>query len=161
MSKSSTQQLPLARKEGLLVETLPDEVLVYDLERKKAHCLNQTAALIWQHCDGRRTVSEIALALGNHLNAPIDEEVVWYGLNHLSKTRLLEEEVARPGELRNATRRDLIRKIGLAVSIPLVISVLAPQASASNSGCIQRFCNSGADCITGCPTCNLQTLQCQ
>lgn len=143
MVKSSAQQLPIARKEGLLVETLPDEVLVYDLDRKKAHCLNQTAALIWQHCDGRRSVSEIARAVSGHLNAPIDEEVVWYGLNHLSKTRLLEEEVARPGELPNATRRDLIRKVGLAISVPLVISVLAPQASAVNS-CF------GVACVVSC-----------
>lgn len=160
MLKSSAQQLPLARKEGLLVETLPNEVLVYDLEQKKAHCLNQTAALIWQHCDGRRSVSDIALALSSHMNAPVDEDVVWYGLNHLSKTRLLEEEIARPGELPNVSRRDLIRKIGLAVSVPLVISVLAPKASALNSGCSNRFCDSGMDCITGCPNCNTTTHTC-
>lgn len=159
MSRSS-RQLPVARKEGLLVETLPDEVLVYDLERKKAHCLNQTAALIWQRCDGRTSVSEIARALSDQLNAPIDEEVVWYGLKHLNKTRLLEEEVARPGDLPSATRRDLIRKIGLAVSVPLVISVLAPQASALNSGCLDRFCSSSMDCISGCPNCNLQMNKC-
>ncbi len=158
MVKSSAQQLPIARKEGLLVETLPDEVLVYDLDRKKAHCLNQTAALIWQHCDGRTSVSEIALALSDHLNAPIDEEVVWYGLNHLSKTRLLEEEVARPGELPSVSRRDLIRKIGLAVSVPLVISVLAPQASAANS-CFGRLCAGNPSvCGAGC-TCNGTTCQ--
>src|SRR5436190_9238790 len=95
MSKSSAQQLPKARSKGLLVETLPDEVLVYDLDRKKAHCLNQTAALIWQHCDGKRNVSEIARALSTQLNTSIDEEVVWYGLKHLGKTQLLEEEIGR------------------------------------------------------------------
>src|SRR5438046_889385 len=98
MSKSLALRPPMARKQGLLVETLPDEVLVYDLDRKKAHCLNQTAALIWQHCDGKRNVSEIALALSTELNTSIDEEVVWYGLKHLGKTQLLEEEVAGPDE---------------------------------------------------------------
>lgn len=148
--KSSARQFPMARKEGLLVEELPDEVLVYDLDRKKAHCLNQTAALIWRHCDGHRSVSEIARAVSDQLNAPIDEEVVWYGLKHLNKTRLLEEDVALPGELPNATRRDLIRKIGLAVSVPLVISVLAPPASAGIS-CTLRTCAGG--CGIGC-SCN-------
>lgn len=160
MNKSSAQQLPKARKEGLLVETLPDEVLVYDLERKKAHCLNQTAALIWEHCDGKRNASEIAHALSYHLNAPIDEEVVWYGLKHLSKTQLLETGIVRPSDLANTTRRDLIRKIGLAASIPLVMSVLAPQASAVNSGCSDRFCADNGDCIPGCPTCNPLTMKC-
>ena len=149
MSKPSAP-FPLARKEGLLVETLPDEVLVYDLDRKKAHCLNQTAALIWQHCDGHRSVSEIARALSDQMNTPIDEEVVWYGLNHLSKTRLLEEEIARPVGLPNATRRDLIRKIGLAVSIPLVISVLAPSASAGLS-CTNKTCAGGCPPNCTCP----------
>lgn len=157
MSKPSTRQLPVARKEGLLVETLPDEVLVYDLDRKKAHCLNQTAALIWQHCDGRTSVSEIARVLSDHTNSPIDEEVVWYGLNHLSKTRLLEEEFVRPGEKPNVSRRDLIRKIGLAVSVPLVISVLAPAASANDS-CVGRLCSGnpgvcGANCSCNGTTC--------
>lgn len=142
MSKSSARQFPMARKDGLLVEELPDEILVYDLDRKKAHCLNQTAALIWQHCDGQRSVGEIALALSHHLNAPIDDEVVWYGLKHLNKTRLLEEDIVQPSELPNATRRDLIRKIGLAVSVPLVISVLAPAASANNS-CVGVACPGG------------------
>ena len=158
MTERHEQQLPLARRERLLIEKLPDEVLVYDLDRKKAHCLNQTASLIWQHCDGRTSVSEIAHALSDHLNAPVDEEVVWYGLNHLGKTRLLEEEVARPGELPNVSRRDLIRKIGLAVSVPLVISVLAPSASAALS-CVGQVCagNPGI-CAPNC-TCNGTTCQ--
>jgi len=139
----------MARKEGLLVEELPDEVLVYDLDRKKAHCLNKTAALIWQHCDGKRSVSEIALAVSHILNGPIDEEVVWYGLKHLSKNRLLQKDVALPGKLPNVTRRDLIRKIGLAVSVPLVISVLAPPASAAAS-CVGRPCVQGCGSFCNC-----------
>ena len=156
MSRSS-RQLPVALKEGLLVETLPDEVLVYDLERKKAHCLNQTAALIWQHCDGRTSVSEIARALSNHLNASIDEEVVWYGLKHLDKSRLLEEEMW-PGNLRHVSRRNLVRKIGVAISIPLVMSVLAPKASAVLS-CTLANCPEGFGCTAPCK-CNPDTSTC-
>ena len=50
---------PFARKrEGhLVIDELPDEVLVYDLDRHKAHCLNQTAALVWQHCDGKMAIA--------------------------------------------------------------------------------------------------------
>ena len=39
--------LPKARQEQLTVRELPDETVVYDLARHKAHCLNPTAALIW------------------------------------------------------------------------------------------------------------------
>jgi Coenzyme PQQ synthesis protein D (PqqD) len=150
-----SEGFPIARKEGLLVEKLSDEVLVYDLDRKKAHCLNQTAALIWNHCDGKTSVEEIARILCAHLRAPIDKEVVWYGLDYLGKTRLLEEPVARPGGMLNVSRRDLIRKIGLAVSVPLVISVLAPKASAAHS-CMGASCTPILnDCSSPCH-CNPQ-----
>lgn len=152
MTKS--EHLPLARKEGLLIERLFDEVLVYDLARKKAHCLNQAAALIWDHCDGKTGVAEMAGILRESLNAPADEELVWFGLREIGRKHLLEEQVMPPGIKFKVSRRELIRKIGLAISVPLVVSVLAPKASAVNSGCANRFCNTDGDCITGCPTCN-------
>ena len=150
----SPDNLPVARKEGLLIERLSDEVLVYDLARKKAHCLNQAAALIWDLCDGKTGVAEMTRILRVSLNAPVNEELVWFGLREIGKKHLLEKEVTPPGIKFNVSRRELIRKIGLAISVPLVVSVLAPKASAVNSGCANRFCNTNSDCITGCPTCN-------
>ncbi len=46
------QARPLARKADLVTKEVADEVLVYDLKSHKAHCLNQTAALVWKYCDG-------------------------------------------------------------------------------------------------------------
>lgn len=43
---------PMARQSGLVVQEMPDEVLVYDMDTNKAHCLNQSAAFIWKSCDG-------------------------------------------------------------------------------------------------------------
>src|SRR5712692_3629145 len=129
MTKS--EHLPLARKEGLLIERLSDEVLVYDLARKKAHCLNQAAALIWDHCDGKTGVAEMAGILRESLNAPADEELVWFGLREIGRNHLLEKQVMPPGIKFKVSRRELIRRIGLAISVPLVVSVLAPKASAA------------------------------
>ena len=55
----STAALPRARKDGLVIKELSNETLVYDLERDEAHCLNQTAGLVWKQCDGRTTVTKI------------------------------------------------------------------------------------------------------
>jgi hypothetical protein len=55
-----TAYLPRARTDGLVVKELTDEVLVYDLKRDKAHCLNLAAAAVWKLCDGRSTAAEIA-----------------------------------------------------------------------------------------------------
>ena len=63
MKKEREQSLPEARKEGLVVQHLSDEVLVYDQQRHKAHCLNETAALVWMRCDGKTTVVSMAQEL--------------------------------------------------------------------------------------------------
>ena len=63
MKQADDQIVPRARKAGLIVKNLNDEVLVYDLERNKAHSLNSSAAFIWKKCNGRRTVGDVAQAL--------------------------------------------------------------------------------------------------
>ena len=61
MMKNNTEQIiPQARQEGLIVQELSEEVLVYDQQRHQAHCLNQTAAVVWRQCDGRRGAQEVA-----------------------------------------------------------------------------------------------------
>src|SRR5438132_827225 len=128
------QATPQARKEGLLVQDLPEEVLVYDLDRHKAHCLNKTAALIWKHCNGRTSVSEIARRLEKSLGSSIDEDVVWCALSQLEKDHLLEEKVAWPLGMERISRRTLMRRIGIAaVLLPAITTIVAPTAMAANS----------------------------
>ena len=62
--------MPRARQDDFVVEKLPDETLVYDLNRYKAHCLNPTSALVWRRCDGRTTVAEVAALLERELRYP-------------------------------------------------------------------------------------------
>src|SRR5262249_57163726 len=54
---------PEKRREGLVVKELPEEILVYDLERHKAHCLNPAAAVVFKHSNGERSVAELARLL--------------------------------------------------------------------------------------------------
>jgi hypothetical protein len=151
MTNGREQQLPVARRERLLIEELPDEVLVYDLDRKKAHCLNQTASLIWNHCDGKTSVKELGAMLQQHAEGIVEEDVVWFGLDQLRKARLIEGPLVMPTSKERVSRRELVKKIGLAVSIPAIVSVLAPKASAALScahiGCVP--CNSPCACIGG------------
>ena len=151
MTERHEQQLPLARRERLLIEELSDEVLVYDLDRKKAHCLNQTAALIWNHCDGKTSLEAMAVILQDRSEVKVDHDVVWYGLDQLRRARLIEESVAIPNGTGKVSRRELIRRLGLAVSIPTVVSILAPKASAALS-CVIPCVNPG-QCVSPCTTC--------
>lgn len=146
-----TQPLPRARTERLVVCELADEVLVYDLERDRAHCLNQTAALVWKRCDGQTSVPEIARALEQSLGAPVEEPLVWLALNQLGRRRLLREKIAQPIEMARLSRRKLIGMIGLTtVALPLITSIVAPTAVQAAS-CLPSMasCTASAQCCSG------------
>jgi hypothetical protein len=136
----------------LVIQELPGELLVYDMNRHKAHCLNQTAAFIWKRCDGKTPVPEIAARLGKEFNARGDEELIWLALDQLEKSHLLRGRVARPSGGKGVSRREVLRKAGLAaaVGVPLVTSILAPTAHAQAS-CRPRdaACTANTQCCSG------------
>lgn len=127
---------PKARcDEEILRRELADELLIYDLKRHRAYCLNSSVARIWNYCDGRRSVGEIAQLLERDLNAQVDERVVWLGLDQLNKSHLLEGSVTRPSTLAHLNRRELVRSLGLvtAVLLPTIASIMAPRAAQAAS----------------------------
>jgi len=147
---------PEARREQLVVEHLQDEVLVYDLDRDQASCLNTTAALVWKYADGKTSVSEIADKMSRDLGMLVDVRVVWYALEQLNKKRLLQDRVAIPVEYSRMSRRDFLMKagiVGAAVAIPVVIALAAP-TPASAVTCVPSTCPLGTECQSPC-TCNL------
>lgn len=143
---------PLARAEGLVVRELPEEVLVYDLDTHRAMCLNRTAALVWKSCDGRNDVAAIARALRAEFGTNAAEEVVWLALERLSRDHLLAERVRRPASLAGLSRRDVIKKVGLAaaVALPVVTAIVAP-TTAEAASCLPTgsACTSSAECCSG------------
>lgn len=157
MTDRRSEHRPLARKEGLLIERLPDEVLVYDLDRKKAHCLNGSAALIWNNCDGKTSVEAIRLILEQDAQGKVNGDVVWLGLDQLYEARLIETKLVKPGARGRLSRRELVKRIGVAVSIPLVASILAPTASAAVS-CVGRNCVGNGN--SGCGVCRCNGTTC-
>ena len=150
--------LPKARQEDLVVEALPDETLVYDLNRDKAHCLNPTAALVWSHCDGETPVSEMAAVLETELGVPADDSVVWMALDRLDRENLLEGTVELPGEAARYSRREMMRTLGrvagLTLLLPAVSSIVAPLAAQAGSCMPRANCNQlvPPNC-TGLPLC--------
>src|SRR3712207_1511711 len=109
---------PRARTESLLVREAADELLVYDLERHRAVCLNRAAARVWRACDGRTGVAEMARALAAELGGDqaLAEEAVLLALVRLGRDGLLAERLpARAGE-RRMTRRELLRAAGVAAA---------------------------------------------
>jgi len=48
---------PLARSADLIVDSVGDELLVYDSVSHRAHSLNSVGAAVWRACDGTGIVS--------------------------------------------------------------------------------------------------------
>jgi hypothetical protein len=161
MSLKGSKVVPQARRDGLIVETLPDEVLVYDTERHKAHCLNRTAAAVWRHSDGQTSVAELMRRLDREGMGPGAGQVVWTALEQLGQAHLLVKRVDRPAPGGRLSRREALRLLGAAaVTVPLVTTITAPPASA-NGTCRPDFdsCFENAECCSGC--CDTGTNLCR
>ena len=158
MKRTRPSQLPRLRAHDLVIHDLPDEVLVYDQERDQAHCLNQTAALVWRACDGKLTPLEIARKLTAELDTPISEEVVLLALAQLEKFRLLERSKINSSKYPAISRRQMVRTLGVAVALPVITSIVAPtpaQAATcipTNAPCSPSvLCCSPLGCNPGAP----------
>jgi hypothetical protein len=126
-------------------------LLVYDFERHRAVCLNRAAAAVWRLCDGRTNVAGLGRALGEESGGEVGEEAVWLALEQLARERLLAGRLVRPAGAARVTRRELIRRLGLAAaaSLPLVTSVVAP-TPAQAASCLPpgQPCTSSLQCCS-------------
>lgn len=153
---SNDSQIPIARKNGLVVQEMPDEVLVYDLDLNKAHCLNETAAFVWKSCDGNNSVSDITKLFRDRSGSAVNEDLIWLAIDQLGEKSLLESTPA--AHFKSQNRREVIKKIGLAavVALPLVASLTTPTSVLAAVSCA---CAAPANCNgTNCPStvnCNL------
>jgi Coenzyme PQQ synthesis protein D (PqqD) len=135
---------PAARTERLMQRQLPNELLVYDLARHRASCLNRIAMLTWRRCDGRTAVAQIAEALREELQLPVDERAVWLALVDLEKAHLLEGPVTLPDWAAGYSRRQWVAEVGKAAAalVPVVASILSPTAAAAQSAISPTVCSS-------------------
>src|SRR5262249_38525857 len=84
---------PRARSEGLIVQRLAGELLIYDRARHKAHGRTGPGASVFQHGAGSSSIDEIPARMGLDLKAPVDRAFVGGALEQLSSRRLLEPPV--------------------------------------------------------------------
>jgi len=156
----NNSQKPTARKDGLVIQEMPDEILVFDLETNKAHCLNETAAFVWKACDGKNSVADITKLFGNQSGTPVQEDLVWLAIDQLNENNLLEAELK--ADFNGQSRREVIKKIGLAavIALPIDSSLVAPTAAwaVACTGTVASCTNAQGqvcDDNTPCSTCTL------
>lgn len=151
---------PKAREENLVVQELDGEVLIYDLNTNKAFSLNETSSLVWQLCDGDKSVSEISESISRKLDSPANEDLVWLALEQLKKEKLIANGEEVVSNFAGMSRREVIKKVGMGtmIALPLVSSLVAPAAvSAQSSGaCAAGMCGVSLACpnVSGCECSN-------
>jgi hypothetical protein len=150
-SRKAAIKFPAARTDQLLVETIDDETVVYDLESKEAHCLKGLASFVFANADGRTSAQDLEQRAADALGAPVSAADVQDAIHQLDTCALLDTPLlVRDG----LSRRDVVRKAGYvgaaAVGGTLITSILAPTAAmaASNvvTGCIG--CGKNHDCTS-------------
>src|SRR6185437_470263 len=128
---------PIARKTDLTVEDLPSETVVYDHKRHRIHCLNRSTSFIWQRCDGRTRIEDMAAHLPE-AGLPADLDIVRRALKALDRAHLLDQS---PAFLQSdlPSRRQLVQRLGLAAGsaaalLPAIASAVAPTPAMVKSG---------------------------
>lgn len=152
--------MPVARQNGLVVQEMPDEVLVYDVDSNKAHCLNQSAALVWKSCDGKNSVADIVREFETNAQGKVSEDFVWLAIDQLSEKGLLQAQVT--SKFAGQSRRQVLKTIGLAsiVALPVIASLVAPPSALAVASCT---CAVDMDCaLIMCPSliCSTMTFTC-
>ncbi len=151
MNNTNSPLHPKAHQEVLVSYLGSDETVVYDMKTNKAHCLNATAAFVWQRCDGAQSVDNIARQFAAQQQTVVDESVVWLALKQLDQAQLLEDRVA-DDTIVDVNRRAVLKKLGVAaaIALPVVASLLVPEAvSAGSCRPSGAACTSGSQCCRG------------
>ncbi|MBX7173830.1 MAG: PqqD family protein [Pyrinomonadaceae bacterium] len=162
---SSRKNTPKTPNENIVIQEMGYEILIYDLKENKAFCLNETSALIWQLCDGTKTVTEISENLSGQSKQTIKEDLVWLALDSFKKNNLLENNKEFEIDFNGLNRRQVIKKVGVAslIALPVISSLVAPTAAygaslaplfagcTSPSDCASNFCTQGPPrcCVPG------------
>jgi hypothetical protein len=152
---------PKNRNENMICQELFDETLIYDMKIDKVYCLNHSLAVVYNACDGEKSLEDLQTFVSEKLEIPITKEFVLLSLNQLSESGLLDdyEKLNEHHNFAAMSRRDLVKKAGLATvaALPAISVLIAPEAAAAASGstCVPygQHCNSAAECCPNVPNC--------
>lgn len=138
---------PRAREEGIVVQELPDELLIYDRETDTAHCLGAVAARVWRNCTGEHDIAALTALSTNDGDAAA---LVGDALDELyAKGLLTQAPASAPDAPPTVSRRQAMARMAGLASAPLIVSAMAPAAHASAS-CVPANTNCSP---TGTPCC--------
>src|SRR3954466_10491249 len=95
------------RVDGVRMERAADELLVIKPETSQAHALNQSAAAVYELCDGAHSKADMAAEIRRRTGLPADEAIVDLALAELVDAGLVILDT--PQAPRVLSRRSVIR----------------------------------------------------
>lgn len=137
---------PRAKRAGLVLRQLDDELLVYDLSRQRAFSLNRNAARLFRLADGTRTVKDLAREMRDVPGQRASRVVVSIGLRDLERHGLLE---GRSPTAVSPSRRRWLRRVVAATALPAILGLDARRTSAATCLPPGSVCSSDGECCSG------------
>jgi hypothetical protein len=153
MKRDRTDRFPQSRTEGLIVEVIGDEAVVFDEESKEAHRLSPLASIVFARADGSTNVKDLAAIATERLGQTVDIAQVEAAL------ALLEERGLMARSSKKISRRAMLMKAGgvaaAAWATPIITSIMTPayaQVSSPDARCPRNQCASQQDGDVFCNT---------
>jgi len=133
---------PRRLSQGLSIQQVGDETLIYDERRHLAFCLNRASSQVWARCDGVQSAAEIAAALQAESAQPVTEQIVAMALGQMEENGLLEPEAQSPEAYLtpsgSISRRNMMTRLayGAAMLLPAIAVIMAPKAAQAYGGTV-------------------------
>jgi Coenzyme PQQ synthesis protein D (PqqD) len=143
----SNKTIIKARTSNIAVQEAAGETLIYDNEAQQAYCLNETASYIWKNCDGSKSVSDISKLVSKKFDVAYNEDFVWLAIDQLKKDSLLDNSVEVTSRFDGLSRREIIKKVGLAVAVFPIVASMSLNAQSAPSGVCLGGCSTPASCL--------------
>ena len=136
------QLLPQARNTGVVVQELGKELLIYDLTTHDAYQLNEALMIVFKACDGQQSFAHLKREYR------MTDDLIYLALDELKKNRLLAEQTDYVSPLAGLSRREAIKRVGLAtmIALPVILGITAPAAAQAAS--LRGTLTNGRRCTT-------------
>src|SRR3954464_15902552 len=124
-ASSIGRPLPRARTQGLVVRTIEDETLVYDLESRETLCLDAKLAAVWTHCDGKTSIDDLGKLIAPAEKSDTRRDLAWIAIEQLrAEGLLLGDTVPAQNKFRGVEPGEMIVRSGaIGLFIPTLFAL--------------------------------------
>lgn len=82
------------KKQEIVFQSMPPDTILLNLDNGYYYSTNSVGAAVWEHCDGRNSITEIMSKISNICGKRVDEikEEIWDFIKDMVKEGLLQIE---------------------------------------------------------------------